>query len=192
MWALGAALIVLTGALLVAQGARQPSRTTSPPTGAPPQASDPGPVSAPARLRLPTAGVDVAIEPVGLTRQGDLDVPRDARNAGWFARGPAPGQTGSAVIDGHRTSTGGGAAFWSLDRLRPGDRFEVRSADGRALTFQVAEMASYPAGQPPPPDLFSSGGPSRVALITCAGDWNGSTYSQRLVVEAVPATPGGG
>jgi hypothetical protein len=33
---------------------------------------------------------------------------------------------------------------------------------------------------------------SRLALITCAGDWNGSTYSERLVVEAVPATPGGG
>jgi sortase (surface protein transpeptidase) len=182
------ALLVLAGAVLIVHGATRPGQASAPHPNAA-TAAQAGRVTpqAPVRLQIPAAGVDVAVEPVGLTRQGDLDVPRDPRAAGWFATGPAPGHAGSAVLDGHRTWPGVAPAFATLDRLRSGDRVQVAGADGHTTTFQVATVARYPVDRPPPPDLFSSAGPPRLALITCAGDWNGSTYSERLVVEAAPA-----
>jgi hypothetical protein len=35
-----------------------------------------------------------------------------------------------------------------------------------------------------PGDALGEGGQPRLSLITCAGEWDGSEYSQRLVVEA--------
>ena len=136
-----------------------------------------------ARLRIPAVGVDAAIEPVGVTPQGDLDVPRDARDVGWYASGPQPGQPGDAVIDGHLNWGSGPAVFWKLDELRSGDNLQVADRDGRTLSFRVVRQARYPADKPPAA-LFSSTGQPRLSLITCAGDWTGTEYSERLVVEA--------
>jgi sortase A len=129
--------------------------------------------------------VDAAIEPVGLTSQQDMDVPRDPRNVGWYSGGPAPGQTGNAVIDGHLNWTSGPAVFWNLDKLRVGAQIQVTDASGHTVVFHTANSVTYPIDQPPPPGLFrAGGGERRLALITCAGDWTDTGYSKRLVVEA--------
>jgi sortase (surface protein transpeptidase) len=120
-----------------------------------------------------------------------MDVPRDARDVGWLASGPQPGQPGDAVIDGHLDWVSGPAVFWNLGKLRAGDSIQVVDGEGHAITFQVATTASYPADQPPPANLFSNAGRPRLSLTTCAGDWNGIEYSKRLVVEATPAAAGG-
>jgi hypothetical protein len=95
------------------------------------------------------------------------------------------------VIDGHLNWTQGPAVFWNLDKLRAGDQIQVTNTSGHAVSFRVAESASYPIYEPPPPDLFSFGGPSRLSLITCAGDWTDTGYSRRLVVGAPLATDRG-
>jgi hypothetical protein len=92
-----------------------------------------------------------------VTPQGDLDVPRDARDVGWYASGPQPGQPGDAVIDGHLNWGSGPAVFWKLDKLRSGDNLQVADRDGRTLSFRVVRQARYPADKPPAA-LFSSTG----------------------------------
>jgi hypothetical protein len=191
MSALLAALLVVGGAVLVAAGAGvRLQGSPTPPGGAASHAglqrSPPGPTapSTPARLLVPSAGVDAAVEPVGLTPDGDMDVPRDPADVGWYASGPPPGRPGGAVIDGHLDSVDGPAVFWRLGHVRPGDALRVTDGGGRTLSFRVVRVAGYDADQPPPPELFSSGGRPRLSLITCAGDWDGAEYSRRLVVEA--------
>lgn len=165
---------MLTGAVVIAHAATRPGSTSATNAKAAPTPAI-APQTARATLRIPAAGVHVAVEPVGLTRQGDLDVPRDPRAVGWFSTGPAPGQAGSAVLDGHRTWPGLAPAFATLDRLHSGDQLQVSGADGHTIAFQVGEVGRYPADRQPPLDLFSSAGPPRLTLITCARDWNGST-----------------
>jgi len=59
------------------------------------------PHSAPVRLVIPRLGVDAAVERVATDVRGAMDVPRDYRDAAWYAPGVAPGDGGDAVIDGH-------------------------------------------------------------------------------------------
>src|SRR5262245_23123276 len=54
--------------------------------------------SPPVRIRIPAIGVDSSITRLGLAPDGTIEVPNDARLAGWYTRGPAPGDAGPAVI----------------------------------------------------------------------------------------------
>lgn len=191
-----AALLIISGAVLIAIGTRQPGASrpqtvTSPQVGTAKNPALSQPASSqsavPSRLRVPAIGVDAAIEPVGVTAQHDMDVPRNPQDVGWYEGGPQPGQAGDAVIDGHLDWVSGPAVFWNLRELRAGDQLQVTDASGQARAFQVTSLASFAADSPPPPDLFNNAGPPRLSLITCAGDWHGTEYSQRLVVEASPA-----
>lgn len=190
-------LCVIAGGIFVATGVgksaapRRQAPSPAPSAHASPATSSSPPHATPARLRIPAIGVDAAVEQVGLTAQHDMDVPRESSDVGWYKAGPEPGQPGDAVIDGHLVWTSGPAVFWSLGRLRAGDQIQVADVSGRALSFQVTSAASYPANEPPPPSLFSSGGQPRLSLITCAGDWNGTQYDKRLVVQAATATSAG-
>ncbi len=154
------------------RAAARPSRAPLPPT--------------PARLRIPAIGVDAAVESVGVTPQGNMDVPRDVDDVGWYAAGVRPGQPGDAVIDGHLDWYTGPAVFARLGRLRAGDAIEVEMGGGAVLRFRVYRLAVYANGRPPG-DLFSRVGPPRLTLITCAGTWNGRSYTERLVVDAALA-----
>jgi hypothetical protein len=58
----------------------------------------------PQRLRIPSIGVDTALETLGVTRLGRLRPPVDPQRAGWFPGSAVPGELGPAVVAGHRDS----------------------------------------------------------------------------------------
>lgn len=136
------------------------------------------------RLVIPRIGVDAQIQPVGIDRNGAMAAPASLDAVGWFNRGPAPGQPGSAVIDGHYGASQP-AVFRALRLLRLGDQIDVVWPDGRVVSFEVSSrqtvpLTAHPAG------LFTSEGPARLSLITCSGAWidGERTYSDRLIVTA--------
>ena len=118
-----------------------------------------------------------------MTPQGNLDVPKDVADVGWYADGVRPGEPGDAVIDGHLDWYTGPAVFARLHRVRAGDVVEVELAGAGAVRYRVTRAVIYPADRPPA-DLFSRTGPARLTLITCAGRWDGRDYTERLVVDA--------
>jgi LPXTG-site transpeptidase (sortase) family protein len=141
----------------------------------------------PARLVIPSIGVDAPVEAVGRDRNNNMAVPSVASHVAWYSPGPAPGETGDAVIDGHLDWTTGPAVFWNLGKLKAGDEIRIVAQDGAVQRFGVtrAQRVSYTA---PPPGLFVSTGAPRLSLITCAGSWDTGkkTYNQRLVVDSQP------
>ncbi len=139
----------------------------------------------PQSLVIPSIPVQARIEAVRATPDGALDVPRLPEEVGWYRDGPLPGAPGDAVIDGHLDSPKGPAIFWRLGELRPGSRLEIVTRKGQRLRFRVDRLDTYPVSQPPA-DLFMTSGARRLTLITCAGSWDGSDYSQRLLVTASP------
>src|SRR5260370_30265777 len=86
-------------------------------------------------------GVDAPIEPVGLHAEHAMAAPSRLDNVGWFSRGPAPGQGGEAVIDGHYGLPSTPAVFRHLDQLRPRDTMQAIWPDGRPLPFPIATVA---------------------------------------------------
>jgi hypothetical protein len=151
------------------------------------QAEPTRPPILPAYLIIPAIGLNARIEPVGVQPDGDLATPpRDPwDDVGWDDLGPAPGQQGSAVIDGHLDRPGGyPAVFWNLRDLQVGDVVQVINTVGKALQFRVTLIAYYPPDEAPIQDIFGNQSGTYLNLITCAGDWIPSQHQTtlRLVV----------
>lgn len=138
------------------------------------------------RLVIERIGVDAVIEPVGLTAAHAMAAPASLSAVGWYEGGPAPGEPGDAVIDGHYGLPSDPAVFRSLSGLSSGDRVVVIWPDGRHVAFQVTSSAVIARDAPAPAGLFARSGPARISLITCGGAWeqDQATYNQRLIVTA--------
>lgn len=134
----------------------------------------------PARLIIPSIGLDTGIDPVGINKKGEMEVPPGSSpNVGWYKGGPKPGQVGSAVLDAHVF-----AAFRDLRNVRVGDDVIIVTASGQRLRFVAAESTVFRLSELTSAMLFGRGGDRWLNLITCAGQPVGDTYSHRLVVYA--------
>lgn len=141
-------------------------------------------INSPVRLKIPAAGVDAAIEYVGLTSDGAMGVPKNIKDVAWFSPGTLPGAEGSAVIDGHLDGKNGQkAVFYNLKKLKKGDQLFIEDNQGKIITFVVREIHIYNS-KASVPEIFNSSQGQHLNLITCAGNWNKSQkkYIQRLVI----------
>jgi sortase A len=86
------------------------------------------------RIRVPGAGIDDVV--VQGTGTGDL-----RKGPGHYPATPLPGRPGTVGIAGHRTTYG--APFRHLDRVRRGDRIEVRMPYG-TFTYRVERTRIVP------------------------------------------------
>ncbi|MFF3320174.1 class F sortase [Streptomyces sp. NPDC003035] len=159
-----------------------PAALSSPRSGNPSAAPVSVTVGGPHRLHA-------TVRPVTAAPGGDMSLPRDGDFAGWWAMGAPPGASrGTVLIAGHVDTEEGLGAFAELHRLDVGARVEVRGADGRVHRYRVTARRTYDRTELPG-DLFSADGPPRLALLTCAGDYDRSTgrYDDNLVLYAAPA-----
>jgi LPXTG-site transpeptidase (sortase) family protein len=141
----------------------------------------------PIRIKIPAIAVDAAIEKVALTASASLDIPKNPLDTGWYDLGPRPGETGSAVMDGHVDwYNGATAVFANLDKLIPGDTITIQDEDGSTVNFLVSEIRRYDPATEATDVFVSNDGKAHLNLITCDGVWDKKTqqYSQRLVVFA--------
>ena len=172
----------------VAAGASPTPTPVPTPAGA---TSSPAPAagSPPVHVRIPTIGVDATVNPVGVAADGQLEVPSDVTEVGWYRFGPTPTAPGATVLAGHVDSAAQGpGAFFGLAELDEGAEVEVRTADGRWHTYQVVARRSYPKQALPLGELFTRDGPPTLLLITCGGafDRDAGHYLDNVVALATP------
>jgi hypothetical protein len=204
------ALLFLTGSSLLANGlpdggARppQPDPAAAPAGSAPtastehPGTADPAdppvptglPAAQPIELRIPRIGVSADVINIGIGADGMVEVPplEQAHLAGWYDRGPSPGEIGNAVVVGHVDSYATGpAVFFELGALRPGDVAEVARADGTIARFVVDGVATYPKSEFPNELIYGPSGAANLRLVTCGGRFDPVTreYPDNVVVFA--------
>jgi hypothetical protein len=140
----------------------------------------------PARVLVPSVGIDAALEAVGVDEERRLVVPPPER-AGWFDGRPVPGEPGPAVLVGHVDSREGPAVFHGLDRVRPGDPIEVVDADGALVRFEVERIEVVAKTAFPTADVYDPVDRAELRLITCGGPFDHETRSYRdnVIVFAV-------
>jgi LPXTG-site transpeptidase (sortase) family protein len=142
--------------------------------------------SEPKVLRLPTIQAEGYVQKVGVDQHRQVAVPTNIHLAGWFADMPVPGDPGLSIIDGHLDGRRQPGIFAHLDRLKPGDRFEVELASGAVRRFRVKTVQSLPTAQAAAL-LFSQtpGLDRQLNLITCGGTYRGAAgYDRRIIVTA--------
>jgi LPXTG-site transpeptidase (sortase) family protein len=144
----------------------------------------------PVRLQIPAIDVSTPLVKLGRLPDGSLQVPKHWDTAGWYDKGPRPGQPGPAVILGHVDSTRGPAVFYQLRALRPGDTVRVGLADGRVLVFRVQRIQRYPKDEFPTEAVYFPTLNRELRLITCGGefDYAARSYLDNVVVYATLAS----
>ncbi len=128
--------------------------------------------SSPVRIDIPAIKVHARIMPLGLNPNGSVQVPPLSRAglAGWYDRGPTPGQHGAAAILGHVDATGlGPAVFYDLGNLRPGAKIYVTLRNGRVVIFEIYSVALYPKTRFPTVKVYGYTTWPTLRLITCGG-----------------------
>jgi sortase (surface protein transpeptidase) len=143
-------------------------------------------VATPTRVSIPAIGVDSVLTEIGVGPTGALVPPADFHRAGWFAAGPAPGETGPAVLTGHVDDHAGPAVFYRLEELSPGDQVVVTGSDGQLTTFTVTRVAAYPKDDFATAEVYGPTTGPELRLITCGGSFDRSrrSYTDNVVVYA--------
>ena len=143
----------------------------------------------PVRLVIPTINVNATIQRVGLSwrNNGDMGVPTNFTDVGWYNNGPFPGALGNAVIDGHLDGKYvPEAVFFRLGDLQLGDIVEVIDSSGVLRKFKVTSSELYEFNASTEDIFAGNTATAQLRLITCAGDWDDSShsYNKRIVVTA--------
>ncbi len=144
----------------------------------------------PARLQIPAIGVDTDLVSLGLNPDGSMEVPAKWGEAGWYSRGPRPGEDGPAVIAGHVDSKLGPAVFFRLHDLHAGDEVRVTRSDGSVVRFVIDRLEQFPKVSFPTAEVFAPTPGPTLRLITCTGafDETRHSYLDNLVAFALPET----
>ncbi|WP_432148936.1 class F sortase [Streptomyces sp. bgisy029] len=200
---IAAIALLLTGGLLLALGtsrqqpAPPPAADKGGPAAATPAAPRPEPPSEapraealpssrPVSITIPSLKVTSDLEQLGLGKDRAMETPKDPAKAGWYRPGVTPGALGPSVIAGHVTWDGAPAVFFKLTELDPGDRIDVRRADGTTAVFTVERTAVYPKDEFPTVEVYRNLDHAGLRLITCGGDYSqsDSRYADNVVVYA--------
>ena len=101
----------------------------------------------PVRLKIPSINVDANIQQVGVSDNGEMDVPSNTVDVGWFKLGPRPSEKGSAVLAGHFNGENGTAGvFANLHKLKKDDMLYIEDDKGTLTAFVVRESRTYEPG----------------------------------------------
>jgi Sortase domain len=136
-------------------------------------------VAAPVRLRIPALHVDSALQHLGLQPDGTVAVPKRTDVAGWYERGPRPGQPGPAVILGHVDSHTGPGIFINLSTVRAGTLVRVDRDDGSTVMFRVSRVSRVSKTSFPTDLVYAPTLDPTLRLVTCGGSFDHSRGSYR-------------
>jgi hypothetical protein len=145
--------------------------------------------SLPVSVDIPAIGVNSRLLHLGVSSDGTIQVPSlytQAGQAAWYKYSVTPGQIGASVIEGHVDTYHGSAVFFRLGALRPGDRIDVRLADGATAVFRVTGVRRYLKSTFPAKAIYGATGYAALHLITCGGTFDDATghYLSSTVVFA--------
>lgn len=143
--------------------------------------------SDPIKLRIPSLGIAASVQKVGIAKSGNMAVPTNYSDVGWYKYGPAPGQMGNVVMDGHvDNGFSMPGVFKKLNSITEGSAIYVETVGGSVYHYKVTEVSLYPYQSVPTQKIFSKSGDPMLVLISCDGAWiqGEKTYDTRLVVYA--------
>jgi sortase (surface protein transpeptidase) len=190
-----ASLILITSGLIMLFHKKQvqaPANTTS----SAPKSTKPTqdeidnykvPADYPRFIYIPEINVSkTRVKPLGVNKEGEVAVPDNIFDAGWYTGSVKPGQTGAMFIFGHISSWEANGIFHDLHKLKAGDKVMIERGDGKNYTYLVNHSKLYNASKVNMTEVLKPTKPGTAALnlMTCAGKVKPGTneFTERLVV----------
>ncbi|WP_233189164.1 class F sortase [Subtercola sp. Z020] len=171
-------------------GAAGPTPQAVPITGTDPAAQPTASVIPPTHLTVESVGIDMGVLPVGVEADGQMVLPEDSGQAGWYEYGPGPAdRAGTTVIAAHVDSLVFGLGqFVKLRDVAAGATVTLGTADGAAHTYTVSQVTRTPKTDVDFGAVFDRTGAPRLVLVTCGGVFDRDTghYLDNVIVVATP------
>jgi LPXTG-site transpeptidase (sortase) family protein len=174
-----------------------PTQTLTPmPTATPTSTPSPTPTPLPlpaTRLSIPAIGLNTSVResrPIQ-RRDGSFIWDPPAYAAGHYDSSGNPGEGRNIVFLGHNNIYG--EVFRDLNNLAPGDEIILLSGTGE-FHYQVQQKIIIPyAGHEAEaiPQILALTGPQPTETVTLVSCWPYTTYSNRIIIVALPAYRGG-
>lgn len=152
------------------------------------------PANQPRYISIPALGIERArVQAVGLTKNNELDTPRNVSDTAWYDKSAHPGQgDGVVLMNGHSGGYSRDGVFVNLNKLKVGNKIVIQRGDGKKLVYRVAENRTESLREVnrtgmsrliKPYDRTKEG----LGLITCAGNWvpSDKAFDKRVLVRAV-------
>lgn len=137
-------------------------------------------------IDVPAIGVKQArVIGLGLANNGQIAVPDNLYDAGWYSASAKPGQVGAMFIYGHVSSWQAEGLFYDLKKLRVRDTVTVTNGNDQQFTYRVVAIKTYPRDSVDMKSVLASiDSKPGLNLMTCAGKIIQGTndFSERLVV----------
>ncbi|MER7958227.1 class F sortase [Streptomyces sp. NPDC096030] len=143
---------------------------------------------APARVSVPSLGIDSELMRLGLNPDGTVEVPPPDKGmtVGWYTGNARPGEPGAAVIIGHNDTRFGRAVFHDLKRIRKGAAVDVRDSRGDTVRFTVTGTETVGKDAFPTEKVYGATRERALRLITCDGAFDAAGHPvDNLIVYAV-------
>ena len=127
----------------------------------------------PQRLLVESLDIDAPLTATVVDADGALVPPEDPAQLAWW-RGVRPGEgAGSVLVAGHLDSRRyGRGPLARIVRLEPGDRAVITGPDSARATYVVRGAETFDKEALPAAELFSTGGPERLVLVSCGGTYD--------------------
>jgi sortase (surface protein transpeptidase) len=170
-----AAALFVAGLLILPLAAPVPARAAADDSGV-----------SPVWIWIPAIDVEATIEEVGI-ENGQMGVPQDPWNVGWYPDLGYLADDESVVMAGHVDWWGyGPTVFADLAYLGEGDEIVVGGDDDASYVYAVTETWTVDATSSARDvwRIFHPDEDQSLTLITCTGDFDGAAYEARLVVRA--------
>lgn len=184
---LSAVILATTAYSLIYTPSRHAATATPNRSIAPPPKITFAQMEAPTELAVPKLSLKAPITKVGVTKEGNMDVPPSESMLGWYEGGVFPGNVGPAVLAGHTGRPEQPSVFRQLDQLHTKDTITIKDTTGTEASFEITEITSYTPESAPRERIFGPTTNRQLVIITCSGTWlpHQNTYSHRLVLYAV-------
>jgi LPXTG-site transpeptidase (sortase) family protein len=144
--------------------------------------------SKPVTIDIPRIGAESSLVELGLKPDKTLEVPPVSQpmQAGWYAKGPTPGEVGPAVIAGHVDGGGQKGIFYRLHDLERGDVIAVQREDGGVARFAVDRVVQVSKKDFPAREVYGATPDAQLRLITCGGEFDSRahSYTDNIIVFA--------
>jgi len=142
----------------------------------------------PRYIYIPSIKVKAVVRQMGLTKNNQIDSPKNVYDTGWFKNSAMPGKPGAMVVDGHVSSWKTRGVFYSIKSLKPGQKIIIEQGNGKKITYTVVKLKTYDADKVSKDALFNPVNAKLpgLNLITCGGKVIKGTndFDKRIVVFA--------
>lgn len=145
----------------------------------------------PAKLTSKDLDLSLPVKRVGVTKDGDMELPETVKEVGWYRFGPHPSSPrGTTVLAAHvDTRAEGLGPFSRLRAAEKGDEVTIVDEAGRKHAYRVADVTSLSKKKIDWDQVFDRRGNPRLVMVTCGGayDQNGG-YRDNVLVTAFPSS----